>query len=227
MKELKLPEKIISEYLRTGILSLGEAHGVKENYLVYEKIIEQLPIKPNLAIELGLFDKLEFENFCAGRKINVNKIYGDAFGNGVLVGDGRVTIESFTFLKNFTDKYPNRKITYLDEKLEDYGSRDFQQAKHFLENFEKPTLIIAGNLHSSKEKKEFYGNKIIPMGYYIKEKFGDFPYINIQSASGSYYNAGIVNITPDPERIVGEFIDLGNNNYKFYIEKASPTTQFK
>jgi hypothetical protein len=65
------------------------------------------------------------------------------------------------------------------------------------------------------------------MGYFIKEKFVDFPYIDIQPASGSYYNEEIRNITPDLSTVVNEFIKTGENSYKYYFEIATPTTQFE
>ena len=67
MTKIILPKKIVDEYEKYGILSLSEIHGMKENWQVFEKIIEQLPTKPNLAVEFGYFDKIEFENFLLGK----------------------------------------------------------------------------------------------------------------------------------------------------------------
>ena len=65
------------------------------------------------------------------------------------------------------------------------------------------------------------------MGYYVKEKLGDFPFIDIQPASGSYLNREIVNIRPDPIENIEEFIDIGENNYKYYLKEVTPATLFK
>ncbi len=227
MERIILPKKIIDEYEKCGILSLSEIHGMKENWLVFENIIEQLPTKPNLAVEFGYFDKIEFENFLLGKEINLKNIYFFNTEKNEYQGDGRVTLESFTFLKNYIKKYPDKKIIFLDEKNTEYQKRDLQQANHFLENFEKPFLIISGNLHSSKEIKEYLGKIYTPMGYYVKEKFGDFPFIDIQPASGSYLNREIVNIRPDPIENIEEFIDIGENNYKYYLKEVTPATLFK
>jgi len=224
MERIILPKKIIDEYEKCGILSLSEVHGMKENWQVFEKIIEQLPTKPNLAVEFGYFDKIEFENFQSGKEINLKNIYSFNTEKNAYQGDGRVTLESFTFLKNYIKKNPDKKIIFLDEKNTDYQKRDLQQANHFLENFEKPSLIISGNLHSSKEIKEFVNKIFTPMGYYVKQKLGDFPFIDIQPASGSYLNREIVFIKPDPIENVEEFIDLGENNYKYYIKEVTPAT---
>jgi hypothetical protein len=227
MTKIILPKKIVDEYEKCGILSLSEIHGMKENWLVFENIIEQLPTKPNLAVEFGYFDKIEFENFLLGKEINLKNIYYFNTEKNEYQGDGRVTLESFTFLKNYIKKYPDKKIIFLDEKNTEYQKRDLQQANHFLENFEKPFLIISGNLHSSKEIKEYLGKIYTPMGYYVKEKFGDFPFIDIQPASGSYLNREIINIRPDPIENIEEFIDIGENNYKYYIKEVTPATLFK
>lgn len=40
--EFKLPNKIKEDYLNSGILSVGEGHGIKEYYEFYEKLITSL-----------------------------------------------------------------------------------------------------------------------------------------------------------------------------------------
>jgi hypothetical protein len=200
---------------------------MKENWQVFEKIIEQLPTKPNIAVEFGYLEKIEFENFRTGKKINLKNIYSFDAEKNKYQPDGRVTLESFTFIKNYMENNPDRKILFLDEKITDIHTRDLNQANHFLENFEKPFLIISGNLHSSKEIKEHVNKIFTPMGYYVKQKLGDFPFIDIQPTTGSYLNRDIVHIRPDNIRNVEEFIDLGNNNYKYFIKEVTPATLLK
>lgn len=227
MNKFTLPKEIIEEFKSTGVLSIGGGHGITEHYEIYNNIINQLEIKPNIAIELGFEEKTQFENFKESKKVDPSAIYADPYNEGKLIGDGRATVECFNFLKKYSDQNPNIKIIFLDENITSFENRDNEQAQHFLKNIEKPILIIAGNLHASKEIKEFDGKKFTPMGYFIKEKVGDFPYIDTQPASGSYYNGKIRNITPDSAIVVNKFIKTGENSYKYYFEKATPTTQFE
>jgi hypothetical protein len=227
VNKIKLSQKIIQEFTKSKILSIGTGHGIKEIYEVVEDIISQLPIKPNIAIELDLSSKIEYEKFFQGLKVDISKIYFDFLRDGVLTGDGRVTKECFNFLKKYQEQNPSSEIIFLDEENKNPETIDLDQANQFLKNFHNPTIIIAGNLHSSKEIKEYSGNKIIPMGFYIKEKVGDFPYINIQPASGSYFNGKIVEIKEDVNKNIGELLDLGNSNYLYIFAKATPTTQFE
>ena len=70
MKNISIPEKLIEQYLETGILAIGEYHGVKENYIFYETLINSLPEIPNLAIEMKETERIEFEKFLKGDKID-------------------------------------------------------------------------------------------------------------------------------------------------------------
>jgi hypothetical protein len=227
MHKIKLSEKLIKEFSNSKILSLGTGHGISEIYEIIEEIIKQLPTAPDIAIELDAATKIEFEKFCKGLKVDITKVYFDIYEDGILTGDGRVTKECFIFLKNYLEQNPTAKIIFLDEDNKSHESIDKDQANQFLKNFKKPTIIIAGNLHSSKEIKEYLGNKIIPMGYYVKEKLGNFPYINIQPSSGSYFNGKVIEINSKNEHSESEqIVDLGDSNYFYCFEKATPTTQF-
>lgn len=217
MFKIKLPEKIIELYTKTGVISLGERHGIKENYDIYKSIINELPKKPNLAVEFGYFDKIEFEKFLKGEKLNSTDIGGD----------GRLNMEYFIFLKEYITDNPSKKIIYFAEAATGDSPKpvDEQDAEYFLKVFEKPTVIICGETHARKEIinwSDGYVQK--PMCAFIKEKIGDFPNIKIMPASGECYYMNKITKIPDNERICGEIIDRGNNNYEYNFEKATPTT---
>ena len=219
MNKIILPTKLIELFKQTGVMSLGERHGIKENYEIYKSIINELPEKPNLAIEFGYFDKIEFEKFIKGEKLNGNEI-------GV---EGRVNMEYFNFLKEYITDNPSKKIIYFAEDLTGNSSKsvDEQYAEYFLKVFEKPTVIICGETHARKEIinwSDGYVQK--PMCAFIKEKIGDFPNIKIMPASGECYYMNKITKIPDNERICEEIIDIGNNNYEYNFEKATPTTPF-
>jgi uncharacterized iron-regulated protein len=215
MKKFVLPTKIIEQYVNTGIISVGEIHGVKENSDFYENLVEQLPLKPNLAIEMFNLEKGQFQNFLAGKEMDTS----------VFSEDGRLTLEYLTFLKKYKETNPEIKILYLDENYaEGELTRDNQMANHFLKNFEKPILLIAGNIHTMKNIFETPHKKIYPMSYFIKNSLGDFPLINICLASGSYFNYGIKSINTVKKIEINKFIEKDNYTYDFYIENVTPAT---
>jgi hypothetical protein len=218
MNKIVLPTKLIELFKQTGVMSLGERHGIKENYEIYENILKNLPEKPNLALEFGYFDKVAFEDFNTGNKIDINS----------LSDDGRISLEYFNFLKKYLEDNPETKLIYLGEfrTADPIKSGDEQYADYFLETFKKPTVIICGETHARKENiiwSDGFVQK--PMGAFIKEKIGDFPNIKIIPTSGKYYSFGI-NEIPVHQSVCGEVIDKGNNNYEYNFEKATPTTPF-
>lgn len=216
MKEIEIPKKILDLYEKVGVMSLGERHGIKENYDIYQQILNSLPQKPNLAIEFGYFDKIEFQNFLNNKKLDLKYIQGD----------GRVNLEYFNFLKNYLLDNQNTKIIYLDEELErNEISRDEQQYIYFLKNFERPMVIICGETHARKEPIHWSeGNIQIPMCFYVKNALGDFPNIRIMPASGACYYMNKITEIPKDDKLCGIIIDKGDNIYEYNFEKATPTT---
>lgn len=133
MKKFEIPSQILNLYDKTGVLAIGECHGIVENYKFYNLILDNLPNKPNLALELGHLDKKEFENYLAGRNVENPKVSRD----------GRVNYELFSFLKNYLTHNPNTEFIFLDDfDFEEGQARDQQMAKHFLKNIKKTILII-------------------------------------------------------------------------------------
>jgi hypothetical protein len=223
MNKLKIPEKIIEEYLKTGILAIGEYHGVQENYEVYKNILNSLPNIPNLAVEVKDTERIEFEKFLMGKEFNPSKFRDE----------GRLNLEFFNFLKYFKENYPNKKIIYFDEMDSDLEllkqknfSRDEHMANNFLEKLEKPIIIIAGNLHLQKNIINLGNKQISPMGHLIKEKIGDFPFISVVPMSGSQYNYGVKELDIITDRNANEFYEKEDNKYLLFIEKATPSTPF-
>jgi len=112
--EFKLPYKIKEDYLNSGILSVGEGHGIKEYYEFYEKLIRELPINPQLAVEMGYLDKKAIEEYLNGKR------------------EGRISFDSFVFLKRMLDEKLITSLIYLDENLNSNSDRDVQMANQFI-----------------------------------------------------------------------------------------------
>ena len=91
MTKLKITQNLIEEFESSGLLAIGEYHGVRENYLFYEALLNQLPFKPNIAIELKDSERLELEKFLVNKEVEASKFSRD----------GRVSIEFFNFLNNY------------------------------------------------------------------------------------------------------------------------------
>ena len=223
MTKLKITQNLIEEFESSGLLAIGEYHGVRENYLFYEALLNQLPFKPNIAIELKDSERLELEKFLVNKEVEASKFSRD----------GRVSIEFFNFLKNYKEVNPETKIVCFDEidtemnSLKDRNlTRDEQMAENFLNHFEKPTLIIAGNLHTQKSKIDLGTSELVPMGYLLKNKIGNFPAILVIPTSGSFLNNEIKQIKPIVDVKLNEILDKGDMNYRFYIGESHPVTLF-
>ena len=224
MKKIEIPEKLLNLYLNTGILGIGEYHGVKENYIFYETLLESLPEIPNLAIEMKETERIEFEKFLNGEKID----------ESVLSNDGRLNLEFFNFLKRFTEKYPDKEIINFDEKdknIEELKklnkTRDEQMADNLISNIKKPLVIIAGNLHLQKNIINLGDRKIVTMGYLIKERIGDYPFISVVPLKGENFNFGINKLETIEDRNKNEFYEKEDNKFLFFLENATPTTPFQ
>lgn len=216
MLKINIPKKLMNEFYRTGIIAFGEIHGIKENTIFYEKFIEQLPVKPNLAIEMFSLEIIEFKKFLSNQCID----------KSVFSKDGRINLEYLNFLKKYILENRTVEIIYLDESYKKGDkTRDEQMANYFLEYYKKPTIIIAGNLHTSKEIFKFNDYTHIPMGYYLKKQIGDFPYISLIPASGNHFNFEITKLNDIKNVKINEIIEKNSYNYKYYFEKANPTTQ--
>jgi hypothetical protein len=122
--------------------------------------------------------------------------------------------ESFSHIK-FFDK--NHTYTINNKPAR-------ESVSGLLKNFEKPILLIAGNIHTMKNIFETPHKKIYPMSYFIKNSLGDFPLINICLASGSYFNYGIKSINTVKKIEISKFIEKDNYTYDFYIENGTPAT---
>jgi hypothetical protein len=223
MNNFKIPQNLIEEFEISGVLALGEYHGVKENYWFYEEFLNQLPFTPNIAVELKDSERLELEKFLTNKEIDYTKFNKD----------GRANVEFFNFLKKFKDVNPESKILCFDEidtapKSNDEVNytRDEQMAINFLNNYEKPTLIIAGNLHIQKSKINLGTSELVPMGYLMKNKIGNFPTILVIPTSGSFFNNEIKQIKPIVDVKINEILEKGDMNYRYYIEESHPVTIF-
>lgn len=219
MKNFNLPTKLIEEFKRTGILAIGEIHGIKENYNFYNSLLNNLPFKPNLAIEMTSIEKIEFEKYLSGEEVDSSK----------LSSDGRLNVEYFAFLKNYIKENSNVKIIYFDIKEENLENlknkqktRDEIMANNLLNELEKPVVIIAGNIHTEKKMFDTGDNKIYPMGLFLKQKLGDFPVVQILYSFGNYFNFTIREFKTK-EVLLNEFIEKEDCEYIFYQEKATPT----
>lgn len=61
------------------------------------------------------------------------------------------------------------------------------------------------------------------MAYYIKEKLGYFPYIELKVTNGEFFSNGKVQQIKQPEiRDVGKFIETNEGRYEFWLENVNP-----
>jgi len=221
---LILPPQVLAKFNEVGIMSIGERHGIRENYEIIKSILDQLFVKPHLAVEMGYLEKIEFEKFKRGEEVDGKNISDKA----------RISLEYFQLLKNYVEQNPQVKILFFQENTKNSvpKSYDEQYADFFLENFEKPILIISGETHARKEVINFSwgGPPMYPMCYFIKNQLGDFPMLKFFPASGTEYRVDFdksgINSIPDQDVQTEVFTEIGENSYLYYYPKATPITPF-
>jgi len=222
--KFKIPSEIIDEFNKTGVLAFGEIHGVKENYDFYDEFLNELPFKPNIALEIKNYEKEELDKYIANQEIDSSR----------LSKDGRLNLDLFKFLKKYKEKNNQIKIFSFDENIKSKDdlssknlSRDEEMAINFLNIYEKPIVIISGNLHTEKEIIYYTGQEIIPMCYFLKNKIGDFPVIRVRPVSGNYWNFELKEVNLEIDSPTYEFIKKEPNKYDFFLENVTPVSILK
>jgi hypothetical protein len=114
-----------------------------------------------------------------------------------------------------------------DKPTDTWNGRDEICAKNFFEEYtpSNKTLLIAGNLHTKKEKfrSKYAEGELVPMCYILKNKIGDFPECKIIYHRGSLYNFEIKEFDNVP--IEENYLEkLDNLNYILHMKEASPIT---
>ncbi|WP_043623958.1 hypothetical protein [Nonomuraea candida] len=165
---------------KSGLLLLGEVHGVRENPLIVLWLMRTLGLS-NLALEWPENLKPQLDRYLAD-------------GSGLdhplwWLGDGRVTAGHFAMLKAL-DK---PTVTLFDGGMftGDWSQRDAVMAQRVLTAHIEPALVVAGNAHTLTSPTELG----LPMGACLASARSALESVRIAYGVGSFYN-----ITPRQSR---------------------------
>ncbi|GAA4978604.1 hypothetical protein HD597_011032 [Nonomuraea thailandensis] len=157
----------------TGLLLLGEVHGVRENPLIVLGLMRALELT-HLALEWP-------ENLKA--QLDVYLADGTGLDHPLWwLGDGRVTAGHFAVLKAI----PGLSVTLFDGGMftGDWSQRDALMAERVLTAHIEPALVVAGNAHTLTSPTELG----LPMGACLASARPALESVRIQYGNGSYYN---------------------------------------
>ena len=163
----------------SGLLLLGEVHGVAENPLVIRALLAEFGL-PGLALEWS--DELVpvVSAFLAGQPLA---------GHWLLwPGDGRITAGHLAVLRDRAAAGPLR-LTLFDGALPagaSWSERDAAMAARVLADTQPGTLVVAGNAHTPVRRTGLG----VPMGAFLTQRRPGVAEVRISYACGGYYNIG-------------------------------------
>jgi hypothetical protein len=163
----------------SGLLLLGEIHGVAENPLLIRALLAEFGLS-GLALEWHVELTPVISAFLAGGPLDDHWLLWS--------GDGRITAGHLAVLRDRTAADPLR-LTLFDVTIPagaSWSERDAGMAAEVLAGAEPGTLVVAGNAHTPLQRTEL----AVPMGAILSERHPGLAEIRISYASGGYYNIG-------------------------------------
>ncbi|NUR92927.1 MAG: hypothetical protein HOY71_53400 [Nonomuraea sp.] len=157
----------------SGLLLLGEVHGVLENPLVVLRLVRELGVG-GLALEWPEELAPQLDAFLAD---------GSGLGHPLWwSGAGNITAGHFAVLRALE----RVTVTLFDgcSFAADWSARDAAMADRVLTRCDGPTLVVAGNLHTRTEPLELG----VPMGARLAEARPGVESVAIDYGSGGFYN---------------------------------------
>ncbi|MBB5774701.1 hypothetical protein [Nonomuraea jabiensis] len=169
-KALDLAARSLAE---SGLLLLGEVHGVRENPLIVQGLMRALRVT-TLALEWPEQLKPELNAYLAAQGGLDHPLWW--------TGDGRITAGHFAVLKAMKGV----RIILFDglALTPDWSQRDAAMARRILDAHSEPTLVLAGNAHT----QTFATDLGTPMGAHLTAARPAMRSIRIAYGTGSFYN---------------------------------------
>ncbi|MEV5897331.1 hypothetical protein [Nonomuraea fuscirosea] len=170
VKALDLAARSLAE---SGLLLLGELHGVQENPLIVQGLMRALRVT-TLALEWPEQLKPELNAYLTAQGGLDHPLWW--------TGDGRITAGHFAVLKAMKGV----RIILFDgpAATSDWSQRDAAMARRILDGHSEPTLVLAGNLHTQTSVTD-WGT---PMGAYLAAALPAMRSIQIDYGTGTFYN---------------------------------------
>jgi hypothetical protein len=163
----------------TGLLLLGETHGVAELPGIVLALARRLGTR-GLALEWSPALRPLVEGFLGGGEL------GEPGTANFWSGDGRITAGHFALLRELR---PAPLLLFSEEiGPTDWSGRDFAMAKRLLADWdgETPTLVVTGNLHAALEPHRHGW----PLGYHLVQRLPGLASVTLRVLSGAIANLG-------------------------------------
>jgi hypothetical protein len=163
----------------SGLLLLGEIHGVAENPLLIRALLAEFGLS-GLALEWPAELAPVVSAFLAGQPLPEHWL--------LWPGDGRITAGHLAVLRDRAAAGPLR-LTLFDGPIRagaSWSERDAAMAARVLAGTGPGTLVVAGNAHTPVRATELG----VPMGTLLAQRRPGVAEIRICYAGGGYYNVG-------------------------------------
>jgi hypothetical protein len=163
----------------SGLLLLGEVHGVAENPLLIQALLAEFGLS-GLALEWPAELTPTVSAFLAGGPLEDHWL--------LWPGDGRITAGHLAVLRARAAAGPLR-LTLFDVGIPagaSWSDRDAAMAALVLASSGPGTLVVAGSAHTPLHRSRLG----VPMGAYLSQRQPGVAEIRIGYASGGYYNVG-------------------------------------
>jgi hypothetical protein len=163
----------------SGLLLLGEVHGVAENPLLIQALLAEFGLS-GLALEWPAELTPTVSAFLAGGPLEDHRL--------LWPGDGRITAGHLAVLRDRAAAGPLR-ITLFDVTIPagtSWSDRDAAMAADVLARTGPGTLVVAGNAHTPLRRTRLG----VPMGAHLSQRQPGVAEIRISYADGGYYNIG-------------------------------------
>jgi hypothetical protein len=163
----------------SGLLLLGEVHGVKENPLLIRALMQMFGLT-SLALEWPEDLAPAVAAFLAGEMLNDHP--------QLWSGDGRITAGHLAVLADRATAGPF-ELTLFDRAMGadwSWSRRDEAMAACIMAGSagSSPTLVVAGNAHTPLRPSDLG----VPMGAHLAQQRPGLRQIHINYCSGSFYN---------------------------------------
>ncbi len=163
----------------SGLLLLGEVHGVAENPLLIRVLLAEFGLS-GLALEWPTELTATVSAFLAGGPLEDHWL--------LWTGDGRITAGHLAVLRDRTAAGPLR-LTLFDAAIPagaSWSGRDAAMAAQVLARAGPGTLVVAGNAHTPLRRTRLG----VPMGAHLSQRQPGVAEVRISYADGGYYNIG-------------------------------------
>ncbi|MEN9390142.1 MAG: hypothetical protein RLZZ283_242 [Candidatus Parcubacteria bacterium] len=167
----------------TGLLLLGEIHGVAENANVIYTLFKKFGFR-TLALEWPKSMQGAVDSFLETGKLDFSAIQGSA--------DGRVTAGHFAVMRKLKQEGILHRVVCIDDgDMSNWNDRDENMAKNVAAVLpDGPVLVVAGNLHTRTSSIDIDGQTHHPMGEHIRKRVPNAPVATLDYLSGEYENSG-------------------------------------